>query len=56
LGGVYAYPTTLFVDRLGRLRKVHAGFTGPATGDGYDALREWFVQTVEGLLAEPGAA
>jgi thiol-disulfide isomerase/thioredoxin len=56
LSGVHAYPTTLFVDRQGRLRRVHAGFTGPATGDRYDDLRQSFVRTVEDLLREPDAA
>ncbi|WP_419816337.1 peroxiredoxin family protein [Glacieibacterium sp.] len=32
LGGVKVYPTTLFVDRKGKLRSVHVGYAGPATG------------------------
>lgn len=52
LTGVHAYPTTIFVDRNGRVRKVHAGFTGPATGQHYDALTAEFTRLVESLLAE----
>ncbi len=55
LTGVHAYPTTIFVDRDGRVRKIHAGFTGPATEQHYDALTAEFTQLVESLLAEPVA-
>lgn len=52
LNGVYAYPTTLFVDRKGRVRRIHTGFMGPATGVHYEELTSSFLQTVETLLAE----
>ncbi|MET0988948.1 MAG: TlpA disulfide reductase family protein, partial [Steroidobacteraceae bacterium] len=32
LTGIYGYPTALFIDRTGRVRKIHTGFSGPATG------------------------
>lgn len=32
IGGVKVYPTTLLIDRKGRLREVHVGWAGPATG------------------------
>lgn len=32
IGGVRVYPTTLLVDRKGRLREIHVGWAGPATG------------------------
>jgi peroxiredoxin len=49
---VYAYPTTVFVDRAGKVRKIHTGFTGPATGQHYtDYVRE-FRALVDELLAE----
>jgi len=53
LDGPIAFPTTIFLDRSGRVRKVHAGFYGPATGAAHEALRREFVRTVEALLAEP---
>jgi thiol-disulfide isomerase/thioredoxin len=52
LSGVYAFPTTLFVDRKGRVRRIYTGFSGPATGAHYEELKASFVQTVETLLAE----
>lgn len=47
-----AYPTGIFLDRHGRVRLIHAGFSGPATGR-LDELRHHFEATVERLLAEP---
>lgn len=52
LNGVYAYPTTLFVDRKGRVRRIHTGFMGPATGVHHEELTSSFRETVETLLAE----
>jgi thiol-disulfide isomerase/thioredoxin len=52
LNGVYAFPTTLFLDRHGRVRRIYTGFSGPGTGDHYQKLIEDFDATVEQLLAE----
>ncbi len=52
LNGVFAFPTTLFLDRAGRVRRIYTGFSGPATGDHYQKLIEDFDSTVEQLLAE----
>jgi len=53
LNGVFAFPTTLFVDRGGVVRKIHTGFSGPATGKHYEKLVTDFTATVDTLLAEP---
>ncbi len=53
LTGIFAFPTTIFVDRTGHVRKVHAGFSGPATGQHYEQLTQEFTAMVETLLAEP---
>jgi thiol-disulfide isomerase/thioredoxin len=52
LSGVYAFPTTLFVDRKGRVRRIYTGFSGPATGAHYEELTASFIETLESLLAE----
>jgi hypothetical protein len=46
-----AYPTTIFLDRHGRVRLIHAGFSGPATGR-LDEIKQSFEQTVVKLLDE----
>ena len=53
LNRVLAYPTTIFIDRAGAVRKIHTGFSGPATGEHYERLTTEFRVLVEGLLAEP---
>jgi thiol-disulfide isomerase/thioredoxin len=36
LTGIYGYPTTLVIDRVGTVRDIHVGFSGPATGKLYE--------------------
>ena len=52
LTGIYGYPTALFVDRRGNVRKIHTGFSGPATGVHYEEHTQAFVRQVEELLNE----
>lgn len=51
LNGVYGYPTAILVDRSGRVRSIHTGFAGPATGRHYDEHVKEFRDEVEQLLA-----
>ncbi len=53
LDGFTAFPTTIFVGRDGRVRQVHAGFYGPATGAQHTAMVQQFARVVDSLLAEP---
>lgn len=52
LDAVLAYPTAIFIDHAGRVRKIHTGFAGPATGVQHDLLVQEFTSTIESLLAE----
>ena len=41
LNGISSFPTTLFIDKKGMVRKIHTGFYGPSTGDYYtDYVKE----------------
>jgi len=53
LSAVLAYPTTIFIDRSGRVRQIHTGFSGPGTGEHYEQLQQEFKTLVTTLLAEP---
>jgi len=50
LGRVFAFPTTLVLDRKGELRDVHSGFEGPATGKHYEEFRQNFGALLKDLL------
>lgn len=53
LSAVLAFPTTLFIDRDGRVRQIHTGFTGPGTGEHYVQLQKRFRTLTTTMLAEP---
>ncbi|HEX8426943.1 TlpA disulfide reductase family protein [Hymenobacter sp.] len=52
LAKVLAFPTTIFLDKKGEVRKIHTGFSGPGTGKYYQQETEEFEKTVASLLAE----
>ncbi|MEO6167193.1 MAG: TlpA disulfide reductase family protein [Chitinophagales bacterium] len=52
LSGMFAYPTTFFIDRKGSLRKIYSGINGPATGNAYEKWKDDTRGLVEKLLAE----
>jgi peroxiredoxin len=52
LNRVLAFPTMIFIDRSGRVRRIHTGFSGPGTGASYAAFAAEFEQTMDMLLAE----
>ena len=55
LDGIKAFPTTIFIDRKGNVRKIYTGFSGPGTGQYFEEFKKEFDQTVSSLLAEqPG--
>ena len=52
LSGFTSFPTTLFLGRDGRIRRVHAGFYGPATGAQHKRLLQEYEKEIEKLLHE----
>ncbi|QMU29949.1 peroxiredoxin family protein [Adhaeribacter radiodurans] len=52
LNHVLGFPTTIFIDKKGDVRKIHTGFSGPGTGKYYDEFVQDFNQTIEKLVNE----
>ena len=47
-----AFPTTIFLDKKGNVRKIHTGFAGPGTGKYYQEEIAGFERQVDKLLQE----
>ena len=52
LNHILSYPTTVFIDKAGTVRKIHTGFNGPATGEEYTKFVAEFDAFVKELQAE----
>lgn len=49
---IKAFPTTLFLDKEGNIRKIHTGFAGPATGYHYVQYKKEFDEIIATLSNE----
>lgn len=52
LDRIAAFPTTIFIDKKGVVRKIHSGFNGPGTGAHYEQFQKEFNETIDALLSE----
>ena len=52
LDAIKAFPSTLFLDKHGRVRRITAGFEGPGTGEHYAEFQKDFNDYINTLLAE----
>lgn len=52
LEGKMAYPTSMIIDRTGKIRKVETGFSGPGTGEHYAKFAKETEDFIKGLLKE----
>jgi peroxiredoxin len=52
LNHVLAFPTLIFVDASGEVRRIHTGFSGPGTGKFYEEFKLEFRSFLDGLLRE----
>jgi len=52
LNHVMSFPTSIFIDKKGNVRKIHTGFSGPATGEYYAKYKEEFNSLMDILLKE----
>ena len=52
LNKVMSYPTTIFIDKHGKVREIHTGFNGPGTGHYYDEFVTDFNTLMDKLISE----
>ncbi len=50
--GQMAFPTSLIIDKLGNIRRVETGFSGPGTGEHYTKFVDETTNLIELLLSE----
>ena len=52
LNAVLSYPTSIVVDKKGKVRYIHSGFDGPATGKPYEIYTRKFDSIITNLASE----
>jgi len=52
LNHIMSYPTAIFIDKKGNVRRIHTGFYGPSTGIYYDSFVNETEELVEQMLSE----
>ncbi|MFT4595135.1 MAG: thiol-disulfide isomerase/thioredoxin [Bacteroidia bacterium] len=52
LNHILSFPTTIYIDRKGEVRRIHTGFAGPGTGEYYSEFVEETDRFVTQLLIE----
>ncbi len=50
LTGIKGFPTTIYVDKSGKVKEVHTGFNGPGTGEHYEEYKRAFNALMDKLL------
>jgi peroxiredoxin len=49
---IKVFPSSIILDKTGKIRKLDNGFSGPATGQHYEAYKKEFYATMDELLKE----
>ena len=49
---IKVFPTTIYIGKDGRVKKIQAGFYGPGSGEHFELFKKEFYQTIETLLEE----
>lgn len=52
LNSVISFPTLIFIDKKGNIRRIHTGFSGPSTGVYYDKFVEKTNMFIDQLIKE----
>lgn len=54
LNHILSYPTTIYIDKAGKVNKIHTGFNGPATGEKFVEFKEEFHRTIDEMTKGEG--
>lgn len=54
LNHVLSFPTLIFINKNGKVQKIHTGFNGPGTGESYDQFVEEFDKIINDLIGISG--
>ena len=49
---IIGFPTTIFIDKKGVVRKIDTGFNGPGTGEHYETFKKEFNELIDTLVNE----
>jgi hypothetical protein len=49
---IVGFPTTIFIDKKGLVRKIETGFNGPGTGEHYETFKKEFNELIDSLVNE----
>ena len=49
---IIGFPTTIFIDKKGDVRKIETGFNGPGTGEHYETFKKEFNELINALVNE----
>jgi len=52
LNNILSFPTTIFIDRHNTVKRIHTGFSGPATGAHYQKWQDDFMMFVDRMIIE----
>jgi thiol-disulfide isomerase/thioredoxin len=52
ISGIFCFPTSIYIDKNGNVRRIHSGYNGPATGVYYQRDSEDALRFIQQLLAE----
>lgn len=52
LNHIMSYPTSIFIDKKGKVREIHTGFSGPGTGELYKKYVDKTINLIETLVVE----
>ena len=50
LSDIISFPTSIFIDRTGKIKGIHTGFNGPGTGEYYESYKVEVNRLIKSML------